>query len=70
MSGVENTISNKYLPIKYHAMMTEIMSGQENINLDTLVKKVISSETIAKEGSSSWQEWLSIVALCKYFSPR
>lgn len=27
ISGVETILSNKYLPIKYHAQLTEIMSG-------------------------------------------
>ena len=70
ISGVETILSNKYLPIKYHAQLTEIMSGQDNGCLDRLVGKVISGETVVKEGSSSWQEWRSIVMMSKHFTPR
>jgi len=47
------------------------MSGRQLDGcLDTMISKLISGETVVKEGSSTWQEWHSIIAMCKYFSPR
>lgn len=51
-------------------MLTEIMSGGQDNKIDVIVAKVISGETVVKEGTSGWEEWRGIVKMCKYFNPR
>ena len=66
-AGIESTIENKYLPIKYHSLISEMLGGQGNSALEEIISKIIVGDAIIKDEDS---QWLAVVRLTKYFNHR
>jgi hypothetical protein len=45
LHGMEGIIANKYLPIRYHAMLSEIL-GSENVGIAEMIGQVIEGKII------------------------
>lgn len=67
ISGVEAVLNNKYLPIRYHAILTEIM-GSENGGISDIIGRIVDGSL--QIGSGQSDEWIPIVKMSKMFTPR
>jgi hypothetical protein len=45
LNGVEGVMSNNYLPIRYHTMLSEIM-GSENGGIADIVGKIVDGTIV------------------------
>ncbi len=67
LSGVDGVLGNKYLPIRYHALISEVM-GSENSGIAEMIGKIVDGSIIV--GAEQSEEWSSIVKMAKMFTPR
>lgn len=49
LAGIEGVLGNKYLPIRYHALLSEIM-GSENIGIAEIIGKIVDGSILVGAG--------------------
>jgi hypothetical protein len=67
LNGVEGVMSNNYIPIRYHTMLSEIM-GSENGGVADIVSKIVDGSIIV--GQEKTEEWNAAIKMAKIFTPR
>ena len=67
LNGVEGVMSNNYLPIRYHTMLSEIM-GSENGGVAEIVGKIVDGSILVGHGKS--EDWNAAIKMAKMFTPR
>jgi hypothetical protein len=67
LNGVEGVMSNNYLPIRYHTMLSEIM-GSENGGVAEIIGKIVDGSIVVGHGKN--EEWNAAIKMAKMFTPR
>ncbi len=60
-------MSNNYLPIRYHTMLSEIM-GSENGGIADIVGKIVDGTIVV--GHEKTEQWTAAIKMAKMFTPR